>query len=193
MMLSDPLRVVATLSRLFDDMGIRYLVGGSLASSVYGTPRATQDVDVVAELHKDQVDALVAALEPEFYVNLVAVREAVVRRASFNVIHLATMFKADVFVAGDDAWSREELSRVRVVRFEGDQETISIRFAAPEDALLHKLVWFRLGSETSERQWRDVLGLLEVQGSLLDQEYLDRWAPRLNVTDLLRKARQEAS
>jgi hypothetical protein len=192
-MLSDPLRVVATLGKLFDDMGIRYLVGGSLASSVYGTPRATQDVDVVADLHKDHVDALVSALEPEFYVNLAAVREAVDQRASFNAIHLATMFKADVFVAGDDAWSREELSRARLERFAGAGGTASIRFAAPEDTLLHKLVWFRLGSETSERQWRDVLGLLDVQGSLLDQEYLHRWAPRLNVADLLQKARQEVS
>jgi len=120
-----------------------------------------QDVVLVDDLLGSQVDALVAALAPDFYVNAAAVREAVGRKASFNVIHLGTMFKADVFVAGDDAWSREELSRVRVERFEGDEETVSIPFAAPEDALLHKLVWFRLGLETSEPEvatcWSPVL------------------------------------
>ncbi len=97
-MLSDPLLVVATLAHIFGDLRIRYLVGGSLASSVYGIPRATQDVDLVADVRLPHVEPLTTALRGEFYVDADMIREAIKNRASFNVIHLATMFKADVFI-----------------------------------------------------------------------------------------------
>ena len=112
-MLSEPLLVVGRLARAFDDLAIRYVVGGSLASSLYGIPRATQDVDLVAEIGLPHVEALTNALADEFYVDAGMIRDAIKRRASFNVVHLATMFKADVFVTRGDAWSREEMSRAR--------------------------------------------------------------------------------
>lgn len=119
------------------------------------------------------------------------IREAILKRASFNVIHLATMFKADVFVMKRDAWSREEMARARQELLDGPEGAIAVRFASPEDTLLHKLVWFRLGNEISDRQWSDILGVLKVQGTLLDNSYLDRWAPLLDVADLLTRARSQ--
>lgn len=110
-MLSDPLLVVSVLARVFDELGIRYLVGGSLASSVYGIPRATQDVDLVADLRPDSVQAFHDRLAGAFYVDVDMIRDAIARRASFNVIHLETMFKADVFIMKFDSWSREEMTR----------------------------------------------------------------------------------
>jgi hypothetical protein len=190
-MLSEPILVVAKLARVFDALQIPYVVGGSVASSVYGIPRATQDVDLVADVKLAHVDAITSALTGEFYVDADMIREAVQRRASFNVIHLATMFKADVFILQRDAWSREEMMRARAEQFEAPEGNMTIRFASPEDTLLHKLVWYRLGNEISDRQWGDVLGVLKVQGELLDQEYLDRWAPLLDVADLLLRARQQ--
>lgn len=190
-MLSAPLLVVATIARVFDRLGIRYVVGGSLASSVYGIPRATQDVDLVATVGHAQVDGIVRALAGDFYVDGDMIHEAIGRRASFNVIHLATMFKADVFIFKGDSWSREEMARARTERFELPNETVEVRFASPEDTVLHKLIWYKLGNEISHRQWRDIIGVLKIQGDELDNAYLDRWAPLLDVLPLLTRAREE--
>ena len=190
-MLAEPILVVARVAQAFDALGVSYVVGGSLASSVYGIPRATQDVDLVADLREPDAERLVQMLSTDFYIDADMIRDAIRRRASFNVIHLATMFKADVFVLKRDAWSREEMSRAREERLEGPQGPVIIRFASPEDTLLHKLVWYKLGNEISDRQWSDILGILKVQGSLLDGTYLDRWAPLLDVASLLERARSQ--
>ncbi len=190
-MLSEPILVVARIVQAFDSMGITYVVGGSLASSIYGVPRATQDVDLVADLKVPDAAKLEELLSGEFYVDADMIRDAILKRASFNVIHLATMFKADVFVMKRDAWSREEMSRARPEQLDGPEGTVTVRFASPEDTLLHKLVWYRLGNAISDRQWSDILGVLKIQGQLLDSAYLDRWAPLLDVADLLNRARSQ--
>jgi hypothetical protein len=187
-MLSEPLIVIARLARTFNELGIVYLVGGSFASSLYGVPRATEDVDLVAEIEFSHVDALTSALAGEFYIDAGMIRDAIRRRATFNVVHLATMFKADVFVARDDAWSIEEMSRVRTEQLDTPDGKMTIRFASAEDTVLHKLVWYRLGNLVSDRQWRDAVGVLNVQGDSLDRGYLELWARRLDVWDLLVRA-----
>jgi predicted ribonuclease toxin of YeeF-YezG toxin-antitoxin module len=190
-MLSEPVMVVVALARVFDALGISYLVGGSVASSIYGIPRATQDVDLVADVRLSHVDAIMSALASEFYIDADMVQDAVKRRTSFNVIHLATMFKADVFILKRDEWSREEMARARAEQLEVLDGKVTVRFASPEDTLLHKLVWYKLGNQISDRQWGDILGVLKIQGEALDQEYLDRWALQLDVLDLLLRARKE--
>ncbi|MBL8600826.1 MAG: hypothetical protein JNK72_02785 [Myxococcales bacterium] len=190
-MLSEPVLVVAEIARVFDALGIRYVVGGSVASSLYGVPRATQDVDLVADVHLSHVDALTEALGGGFYVDAEMIRDAIKHRSSFNVVHLTTMFKADVFITKGDPWSREEMTRARTEEVDVAESKVAIRFASPEDTLLHKLVWYKLGGQISDRQWGDILGVLNVQGDALDQEYLDRWAPLLDVTSLLVRARSE--
>lgn len=190
-MLPAPILVVAKLARVFDDLGIRYVVGGSVASSIYGIPRATQDVDLVADIRLANVDALTSALAGEFYIDADMIRDAIKRRASFNVVHLATMFKADLFILQGDAWSREEMTRARTEQFDVPEGKVTVHFASPEDTVLHKLVWYKLGNQLSDRQWGDILGVLKVQGEALDHEYLDRWAPLLDVLDLLLRARTE--
>lgn len=190
-MLSEPVLVVAELARVFDAIGIRYVVGRSVASSLYGIPRATQDVDLVADVKGSHVDAIVAALTGGFYVDDEMIRDAIKRRASFNVVHLATMFKADVFIMQGDSWSREEMVRARTEEIDVPAGRVTIRFASPEDTLLHKLIWYKLGNQVSDRQWGDILGVLKVQGEALDHGYLDRWAPLLDVSDLLLRAKRE--
>lgn len=191
-MLSEPIRVVATIAGVFDSLGISYLIGGSVASSVYGVPRATQDVDLVADLRPNHVDALTSKLAGEFYVDADMIREALQRRSSFNVVHLATMFKADVFILQGDSWSREEMTRARTEALDLPEGKALLRFASPEDILLHKLIWYKLGNQISDRQWNDILGILKIQGEQLDQAYLDLWAPVLDVLPLLQRARNEA-
>ena len=189
-MLSEPVLVVAKLARVFDSLGVRYVVGGSLASSVYGIPRATQDVDLVADLTPAHVDTVTSALAGDFYIDAAMVRDAIQRRASFTVIHLATMFKADVFILKEDSWSRGQMARARTERLDSPDGQLTIRFASPEDTVLHKLIWFKLGNQVSDRQWQDIVGVLKVQGAALDDEYLGHWAPILDVQELLLRARE---
>ena len=179
------LRVVAELEKL----GIDYLVGGSIASSVHGRPRTTQDVDIVARILGSHVERFVAALGHEFYVDADMIRDAIVRRASFNVIHLETMLKVDVFVFAGDDLGVEEMNRRVAVPLRG----ASIWFASPEDIVLQKLDWYRKGEGVSERQWRDLVGVIAVQGTRFDLAYARLWATRLGLIELLEKARSEAS
>ena len=190
-MIFDPLIVVARLAQLFDDLQVPYVVGGSFASSLYGTPRSTEDVDFMAQLKLAHVEPLVKALEADFYVAGEAVTDAIRRHGSFNVIHLATMFKADIFVPKQDAWLREEMDRARSEVIQLNEISRTIRFSSPEDTILHKLLWFKLGGSLSDRQWTDILGVFRIQGQSLDFDYLERWAALLHLSDLFLRARAE--
>ena len=188
MTLPDDLAVTTRVAAALERLGVRWLVGGSLASSFHGEPRSTNDADVVAELTEAHVDALVADLGDEFYVSADAVRDAVRRGASFNVIHLATMFKVDVFVLrGGDEFARAEMDR-RERHDVAVESNDALYFASAEDTVLQKLVWFRRGGGISERQWRDVLGVLRVQAGALDIAYMQGWSKQLGVSDLLERA-----
>jgi hypothetical protein len=189
-MASDPLVVVARLADIFDGLAIPYFVGGSLASSVHGIPRATNDADLGAVVRRIHIAPLVKALEGEFYVAEELIVEAIRDGASFNVIHLPTMFKADVFVLEETGWALQQMTRARPETISVGDESRAIRFATPEDTVLQKLVWYRKGGEVSEQQWKDIQGVLKVQGTTLDSDYMEKSAEILNVADLLRRARE---
>jgi len=186
----SPLAIVGEIGAIFDRLHVSYVVGGSLASSFHGIPRATQDADLVAALGDQHVDELVRALGDAYYADADMIRDAVAHRASFNVVHRPTMFKVDVFVMRGDSYSRGEVQRGVVAAVETGSGTRDIRFATAEDIVLQKLVWFKRGGGTSERQWNDVLGVLRVQPAL-DDAYLDTWADLLDITALLVRARRE--
>lgn len=174
-----------------NSLAIPYAIGGSVASSLYGDPRSTRDLDLVAKMDGGQVAEFVAALGDHYYADEMAIREAVRSARSFNVIHLATMVKIDVFISKQTPFARSQLERSRVTEI-GFDPPFSASFASPEDTILSKLDWYRLGGETSDRQWNDILGVLKVQGQSLDFAYLDRWAAELRVADLLARARDDA-
>ncbi len=189
--LPDPIRIAVEVGSLLDRLGVNYLVAGSLASSVHGEPRSTNDVDFVADLAPAQVAPLLAALGDAFYVSADAVREAVRTGGAFNLIHFASALKVDVFVMGADAFDAERLSQRERVQFGiGTQSDLWVD--KPEYTVLRKLEWYRRGGEVSERQWRDVLGVLRAQGARLDQARLAEWADRLGVRDLLDRAQTDA-
>jgi hypothetical protein len=187
-MLSDPVFVITKVSRVLDAMGVFHFVGGSVASSVYGIPRATQDADIVADLMASHVPALTQAVEGEFYVDAGMILDAIRSKRSFNLIHLETLYKVDVFILKDTPWSHEEVARCRFERLGPNSEDWSVRIASPEDTILHKLAWYRAGGSVSDRQWCDVQGVLKVQAKGLDMEYLHRWAKTLDLAELLEKA-----
>jgi hypothetical protein len=174
----------------FEQLGIPYLVGGSLASSLHGIPRATQDVDIVARLTQRDVPVLVSALREKFYLDDETIREAVEQRGSFNLIHLGTFLKVDIFVAKDDEASRAQLERRQRYEIEGDSPRALV-VASPEDVVAHKLYWYRLGDGVSERQWSDAIGVLRVAAGRLDLEYLRHTAALFGVEDLLERMLDE--
>jgi hypothetical protein len=172
-------------------MGIPYFVGGSLASSVHGVARATLDADIIARIEPEQAGRFAKELGPEFYSDVDAIADAATRRSSFNVIHIATAFKVDVFVPRATAYADVEMER-RQSHVIDESTGERMAFSTAEDTLLAKLLWYRQGNEVSERQWRDVLGILRVAGKHLDGSYLSLWAGELNVADLLDRAFGEA-
>jgi hypothetical protein len=192
-MTGDPVPAAVQVIRAFEAVGIQYAVGGSLASSLYGFPRATNDVDLVADVRPEHVDALLAQLGDDFAIEETALRASVARVQSLALIHVETVEKVDVFLAGDDPWMREQLARRQPAAFEGSPNGSAAYYASPEDTVLSKLRWYRMGREISDRQWSDVVGILRVQARALDDAYLDRWAAELGVADLLERARRDAS
>jgi len=169
-----------------ENLRVRFHLGGSLASSFHGIPRATLDADLVADLTPGQGQALCTALGAEFYADAQAMEEAIRDRRSFNVIHLRSMFKVDVFVVKDAPFDRESFLRARPVA--NALEGLMLLVATPEDTVLHKLLWFKKGDETSDRQWSDLVGVLKVQGARMDSAYMNRWAVELELEHLLGRA-----
>ncbi len=188
----DLLAALAPLLEALGRLGVRHFVGGSIASSAHGVARASIDADVVAELRAEDVNSLLSLLGAEYYVPEARVREAAVRRTSFNLIHLETMLKVDVFVSRDRPFDRRAMERARPAPGETAGGSALV-LASAEDIVLAKLEWFRRGGEVSERQWADVLGVLRASRSSLDGQYMDHGARELGVADLLARARAEAA
>lgn len=179
--------VIANLNAL----GIAYMVGGSFASSAHGVPRSTLDADLVVDLKLHQVPDLVKLFARDFYVDEGQAKSALLAGRSFNLIHLESSFKIDLFPLRRTDFSQEQFSRRALERLPGESATQAY-VASAEDTILSKLDWYRQGGGTSEQQWRDVIGVLKVQTAQLDLGYLAKWAVEIGVFDLLERALAEA-
>ena len=187
----EPIAVTLLVIDALDALSVPYLIGGSLASAVHGVLRATMDTDLVADVRLEHAEPLARALGGTFYVDAESIRDAVLHQSSFNVIHLETMFKVDVFVLKKQPFHRAQMERRVAQVITTDPERMAF-VATPEDTILAKLDWYRMGGGVSDRQWRDVLGVMKVQADRLDLAYLRQWAAQLNVSDLLERALTEA-
>ncbi len=183
--------VIERLADVLDCLSIRYAIGGSIASALYGTVRFTRDVDINVQPFSRVADKLYELLKDEFYISREAMEEALRSHGSFNVIHFKTVFKIDVFVQGPSEFEGGLLDRARMLRL-SDASRRDVSVVSPEDIVLLKLRWFRESDCTSEHQWKDVLGVLAVQGEQLDFEYLADSAKKLGLEELLHRAIAEA-
>ena len=171
-----------------ENLSIPYYIGGSIASSIYGMARATMDIDIVADVKIHHISALQQELEKTYYIDQEMIKNAIHNSSSFNLIHLETVVKIDVFIFKDSPYHRSALERkTKDTLEEGDIKT-EFYFSSPEDIIINKLQWYELGGKVSERQWLDVLGVIKIQGDALDKNYLQVWTKKLGIFDLLKNA-----
>lgn len=186
----DLLDVALVMTGALERCGIAHFLGGSLASAFHGQPRATNDVDLVADLSELDAPRLVAALGPEFDADEGALRRAARERGAWNAIYLPTVTKIDLFVRGTSPFDESELGRRRRVEVRPGR---SLFVETAEDVVLRKLLWYRGGGALSDRQWRDAVEVLRQSRPVLDAGYLDAWSVGLGLRDLLSRAREEAA
>ncbi len=191
-MLLEAVLIAQKIADVFEQLGIAYFIGGSFASTIHGLPRATRDVDFIADIKADHVDSFVAALETEFYLDAQTIRSAITHQRSFNVIHLDTMFKADVFVLAASPWAHNQLQRRELKPISAEGVSHAVWTCTAEDIVLQKLLWFEKGGKVSRQQWDDILGVLKVNAATLDFDYLRLWSAELGIASLLQEAFSEA-
>jgi hypothetical protein len=188
--IGDALDVALLVATALEGVGAEYFVGGSVASSLQGEPRATNDIDIVVSMLPRRVPAFAAALGGDFEVDQEMLREALERASCANIFYLPWVTKIDLFGVGETPFDEVEFSRRQRVRVRQTGEELFVK--SPEDTILRKLLWYREGGEVSSKQWRDVVEVLRVSGSRILAPYLDEWAGRLALTDLLVRARRQA-
>ena len=182
-----PSSVLVSLTTILEDVGVHYVLVGSFASSIHGIYRATADIDILNELRIEQVHPLFESLNNTFYVDEHTMRNAAARGGSFNAIHFDSVFKIDVFVSKGDEFALSQLDR-RELRKISPERSDTVYVATVEDTILAKLRCYRAGQQTSDTQWRDVIGMLATSRDKLDLPYLRVWSENLGVMDLLQKA-----
>lgn len=179
------------LRKALEEAGVRYAVGGSWASTAFGDPRFTNDIDVLADVTESNVDRFLRGLPDEFYADAEDARRAIALGRPFNTIHMPSVLKFDIFPARAFPLGLQELDRA--IEVEGSGLSLeAVRFVTPEDILLAKLYWFQMGGGVSEVQWRDIQGLVRVRRMTLDLGYLRDSGVKLGVAEGLRKALGES-
>ena len=192
--MDETLLLAVEVAKILERLGVPYFIGGSLASSQHGVPRATLDADIVARMTGAHVRPLLSALGEAWYADEDAIQEAIAKTSSFNLIHMDTAQKVDVFVAKNRAFDQHQFAAcLRLSLGPSDADGHSPFFASAEHTVVAKLEWFRIGGEISDRQWRDIIGILQVQAGRLDREQMVEDAKSVGVDDLLAKAIAEAN
>jgi len=186
------LDAVKLVVQSFDQLGISYVIGGSVASAIYGMDRSTVDIDIAIDMRPDRVSPLVASLQGEYYADPEMLIDAIKHNSSCNLIYLQNWTKIGLFVTAGSPFDRLQFQRAKRDPFQVEDDVLTLSIASPEDIILRKLKWYRDGGETSERQWLDVLGVLKVQADRLDRPYMAKWATNLGISDLLDRAIEDA-
>lgn len=175
---------------MLDELGVPYALGGSLAATFFGEPRSTMDIDIAIAVTRESGEALLERAGQDFYVPTTSARAAVADKGSFNLLEREGGMKVDLFVLGDNLLDKRQIERRLQVPLPGSAKMIWV--TSPEDQVLRKLSWFRSAGSISDRQWRDVLGLVRGSGALMNWTDLREAAGGLGLSDLLESAVSEA-
>lgn len=189
-LIRDSVDLALRIGNVLESLGCDYFVGGSLASSMFGEPRSTNDIDFVVAMRPQRVAAFAEKLGTDFEVDTAMLRDALARGSCANFFYLPLVIKIDFFALGTSPYDEMEFQRRQRVCVRSMQETLYVK--APEDTVLRKLLWYRAGGEESSKQWRDVVEVLRLSAPVLDNHYLSRWAIELGVDDLLRRAQSDS-
>lgn len=190
-MIKSPLDLVRQMAAILDELDVKYALGGSMASSLIGEPRTTVDVDIAIKLVDGAGTALLERVDAEFYVPIDAARVAIEAHTSFNLIDTSHGLKVDLFVLGDGLLDRMQIERRMNIAV--PRAVHGIWVTAAEDQVLRKLDWYRSAGRVSDRQWRDVVGILRMCQATMDRNYLERTARTLDLDDLLDTALDAAT
>jgi hypothetical protein len=165
---------------VFDQLAIRYFVTGSNASILYGEPRLTNDIDIVADIAVRDVDEVIAQFPSgDFYISRPAFVDAIVRQSMFNIIHIPTSYKVDVVIAPPSAFLQSQFARSKRVAIREGQ---TVYVCSPEDVILNKLRFYKMGQ--SDKHLRDIAGVLRITGEAVDRAYVGEWAERLGLSEI---------
>ncbi len=176
----NPEMLLYTLVDLFERLNVPYFVTGSVAAMTYGEPRLTLDVDIVAELREEHVPAFCETFAPpDYYVSGETVRAAIRTHRQFNVLHITDGVKADIIIPKNTEFNQSRLKRRRPKQV-GSRDGVII--ASPEDVILKKMEYFQEGG--SEKHLRDIVSMLKISSTMIDQDYIAHWAMTLNVQDV---------
>jgi hypothetical protein len=171
--------LLGLLVKRLESLGVRYFITGSVASMVYGEPRLTNDIDVVADIQPGHVAGLRALFpHPEFYLSEEAAREAIRLRSQFNILHPASGLKVDIIIPKRSDFDDSRFERVKRLR---PLENVEANFSSPEDVIVKKLDFYREGG--SEKHLRDIAGIIKYSGDTLDLGYINTWADRFRVRE----------
>jgi hypothetical protein len=175
-----PYELLQKLVAVFEDLGIPYLVTGSVAAMAYGEPRFTNDIDIVAGMEKEHVQKLVAAFPAEeYYISLDMIFDALSHSSQFNIIHPSSGLKADIIIRKDTPFDKSRFSRARRIQ---PSESYEASFAAPEDVIIKKMEYYKEGG--SEKHLRDITGILKISAENIDLPYISHWANQLELTEI---------
>ncbi len=186
---ADVIDVALLVGSALERVGASYFVGGSVASSLQGEPRSTNDINIVVRLPPASVPEFVKSLGGDFEVDQDMLVDALRTGRCANFFYLPFFTKIDIFPVGRTPYDASEFARRALVAVKGDA-TLAVK--SPEDTILRKLLWYKEGGSRSDRQWRDIQGVLRINQNTLEQSYLTQWATRLGLAELLGKAQREA-
>lgn len=172
----------------FDRLGIRYLITGSQATIVYGEPRFTNDIDVVVSLNRAALGEFLQSFPPpEFYVSDTAAREAIDSTGTFNVLHPSSGLKIDVIIPGHSPYEVGRFQRARTIQITPE---LSAKFASPEDVIIKKLDFYKLGG--SDKHLRDIAGVLRISGDSVNRAFISKVAGQFGLSEVWKLAQDRS-
>jgi len=176
----DLIELMAFVTNVFDELSIPHFITGSCASISYGEPRLTNDIDIVADIAPEKIEKLLARFpQEEFYISEDAVKQALAFKNQFNIIHPSSGLKVDVMIRHNSKFDDSRFCRVRNLNITGKNQ---IAFASPEDVIIKKMEYFKLGG--SEKHLRDITGILRLSGESIDKNYISEWVRILGLEDI---------